>query len=941
MRWRDVLALAFGYTNRHGGGGATGMRVGFVNQDTTAFPTKRPDGTPLKTEDYVSVDASAILPFTIGSITFNSKRDTAVWTGGQWVLSAGAVIESNEVFLKQKTRESLSGAQTIQSATNIEFATMIGRQKSISVDDKADIIDALNYIWVECKKAGYTFTITETDSDSIRSIVFNVKDKDNNVLIDKTLNDIILKTRKVAGYDLADDITAQEIQDAIKDLTATLTNKSISADDNTITELETDNFKSGVILNVANTGTGGTDTTLLTEKAIIDLHNKAGHKLSLDLSGKVLTINLLDKNNNIIDTQTVDIEFIKSITWNDATSKLILTKSDNTTSEVELTKVVITDKTQTLTNKTIDAEDNTIEHLETDNFKSSALAKSTDNVRTYAESVDTKLATEKFLQKTLDNIETPTNNNDAVNKKYVDDEIQKVVDNTFTFKGFISTTEPTGNLKAGMLWYNANALPITFPINVKTYNGTEWSTETSEYTSAQFDTWSFGDNGYYWFGNAWNIIDTASSTVDNTTIDRNNLEQLEVKDGGITNAKLDTDVKVGSLAGLTTTDKSSVTSAINELNENKVETTDAVNKLYGTDENGEQKQYSTSEFGYLTDDTDYGSNPADTDKLANVDIATSKVKHITFANLWTWVLSKISGICEKGIQVASGKIGHTNNITANTTNGLKTLAYDSNGHITSATAKSLGRGISDSSNTIGHSNTAITAHTTNGVKTFAVDEYGHITGYTAKTLGRGLSDSSNVIGHSNIQITEATTQSLYPIKINDYGHITAYGTGQATSDTYKSGANNQILTRNGAYAMWKQATKMIGIFTRTSAQSFTANSWANISLTASNDVDTSYASLSSSGIKIAKTGIYNFQITIRMTDSITSDSLIEWAVGLTGHEDDQAGGCWYTSKHRHKVTTNIIAYITSGTTVYPRIYSTGGINQVNYCNVVASCIKES
>ena len=237
------------------------------------------------------------------------------------------------------------------------------------------------------------------------------------------INDIVLKTRKVAGYDLEDDITAQEIQDAIKNITATLTNKTINADNNTITNLETDNFK---------------------------------------------------------DT---------------------------------------------------------------------ALAKSTDNVRNYEDSVDTKLVAEKFLQKTLRNIATPTENNYAVNKKYVDDEIQKVVERTFTFKGFISLTAPTGTIKVGSFWYESATLPTTFPINVKTYDGTNWSSTTSEYNPSQFD-YFVNDNDnhdYYWNGNSWRIFDI-EVLVDNITIQRNNEGKLEIKDGGITFAKFDSDLTKQSLA---------------------------------------------------------------------------------------------------------------------------------------------------------------------------------------------------------------------------------------------------------------------------------------------------------------------------------------------------------------------------------------------------------
>ena len=196
-----------------------------------------------------------------------------------------------------------------------------------------------------------------------------------------------------------------------------------------------------------------------------------------------------------------------------------------------------------LKNKTINADNNTITNLETDNFKDTALAKSTDNVRTYENSVDTKVATEKFLQKTLRNIPTPTENNYAVNKKYVDDEIRNVMESTFTFKGFISTTVPTGTIKVGSFWYESATLPTTFPINVKTYDGTNWSSTTSEYNPSQFDYWiNDNDNhNYYWNGNKWRMFDS-EVLVDNTTIEKNNEGKLEVKDDGISKNKLNSNI---------------------------------------------------------------------------------------------------------------------------------------------------------------------------------------------------------------------------------------------------------------------------------------------------------------------------------------------------------------------------------------------------------------
>ncbi len=84
------------------------------------------------------------------------------------------------------------------------------------------------------------------------------------------INDIVLKQRKVAGISLDHDITEQEIQDAIKEITAVLKNKTINADNNTILNLTIDNFKSGEVRTSVRDADEADDTHLVTEKAVRD-----------------------------------------------------------------------------------------------------------------------------------------------------------------------------------------------------------------------------------------------------------------------------------------------------------------------------------------------------------------------------------------------------------------------------------------------------------------------------------------------------------------------------------------------------------------------------------------------------------------------------------------------------------------------------------------------
>lgn len=209
------------------------------------------------------------------------------------------------------------------------------------------------------------------------------------------------------------------------------------------------------------------------------------------------------------------------------------------------------------------------------------------------------------------------------------------------------------------------------------------------------------------------------------------------------------------------------------------------------------------------------------------------------------------------------------------------------------------------------------------------------------TAGTGLSKTGTTLNHSN-SITAATTQAIYPVKIDKCGHITEYATGQAISSEYKSSAANHLFNRAGANTMWKQTTHMCGIFSRTTNQGFAQDVWTNISLNSSNDVDTTYCTLNSNGIKFNRTGIYRFDVVARLGDSIASSTFREWCLGVTGHDDDSSGGEWAATLHRHKTTTSIYAYVTSGSTVYGRIYvASGGAATLNYATIYVSCVKES
>lgn len=173
-------------------------------------------------------------------------------------------------------------------------------------------------------KQGYMYLVTGTGPATVDGIQWNPGDY------------LVVNSDVDAGGSLAGKVTKidnTEGTDIVRlNTTQTLTNKTIDADDNTISDLTTSNFKSGTI--VTEVGATGSDTALPTEQAVR--------------------------------------EAITSATTN----------------------MVTTTATQTLTNKTIDADDNTIQDLVVANFKTGVVQTA---VRDSSSASDSCLATEKAV----------------------------------------------------------------------------------------------------------------------------------------------------------------------------------------------------------------------------------------------------------------------------------------------------------------------------------------------------------------------------------------------------------------------------------------------------------------------------------------------------------------------------------------------------------------
>ena len=318
------------------------------------------------------------------------------------------------------------------------------------------------------------------------------------------------ETLAVNPKQVASAITGMVTEDGAQ----TLTNKTIDADDNTITDLETDNFKSGVVTTVLAGTSTASDTKLPTEKAVADAidgfisltdlsiasgstnyleYDSTTGQIGAKVDGTVTasSTNLVTSGavataidnaivGGVIYKGTWDAEdqsdyssitlpvkqgymyyvsggedvTIDGIVWNLGDYLLItedvaaggtitsakVQKIDNT----EASDIVRLNATQTLTNKTISGADNTISSLPFSAFDSSIVVNSTTGIAGTASASDSKIVTEKAVASAIDGMVTETGSQTLTNKT-IDADDNSIVDlGTANFKSGVVVDSTTG-----------------------------------------------------------------------------------------------------------------------------------------------------------------------------------------------------------------------------------------------------------------------------------------------------------------------------------------------------------------------------------------------------------------------------------------------------------------------------------------------------------------
>jgi len=355
-------------------------------------------------------------------------------------------------------------------------------------------------------------------------------------------------------------------------------------------------------------------------------------------------------------------------------------------------------------------------------------------------------------------------------------EIKDLKTRSFRNIGYCGTTQPL-QAREDDIFYQTNAtssygsdLPTNFPIQVYKWNNGAWSTNTEDWTPDVNDVIiNININppiAFVW-QNGWSPTTQGLSKTDNISIDRNNNGELQVKIGGV---RFD-NINSGSIAnGLENNNKKLVKAddlydkAIVESNLQLETTSLGDTNLVLNLNNSDGAPVASQKL--LKQGNDY-TTLTDNDVLASLNITTQELRNIALSAVKKYIQDSLSGAISPVL---------TNNLTAN-----RAVITNNNGKLAA-------------------SSVALTANTTNGVKTFTVNEQGLVSGYTAKTLGRGLNDSSNVIGHSNAAVTAKTNTNIAGVSYDSYGHITGKGTEYSVQTSMSSSpTDSQFLTAKAVY----------------------------------------------------------------------------------------------------------------------------------------------
>ena len=334
-----IISIANGVLFGGGGGGSVDpadkpQNVGTLTSSSVNFPTTRTDGTDLKNNDYciATSDESEVFPFYVSyekdglriQVKVDYKGQKFNYENGDWVLDDATYSETAEVIVTNKGRESISGQSHLQSQINEEVKDFVVNlpQSTITFTNKtinAENNTISNITPLHNVKSGY---YNRHVTDLTKYYCW----KNENVFTTTE------QTGDVIGYNIT-------ITDCMITGFIAITDKNFQI------KLNDNNEK---IL----------QSTDKEDASIIKIYNR--DKLEDKLFGQNL------------DTKLPSTELVTEI-GNFAEQKI-----KDAISSFEPTDD-IADKVMTFTNKTIDADSNTISNIKRSNFKENLITDNPDN----------------------------------------------------------------------------------------------------------------------------------------------------------------------------------------------------------------------------------------------------------------------------------------------------------------------------------------------------------------------------------------------------------------------------------------------------------------------------------------------------------------------------------------------------------------------------------